>query len=262
MRMTSNFSTCTSLTQLWSKRRLRCSIAHICCGAMYSQEPHVRLSPRPIFDKVLMLLRMPNSDTRAQHIHIYIVGTLPISRGCSTLLAMVDCFTRFPVILPIQIMNNISNNNVEPSGSLNIVTSMQHSIFFYFLSRTGVPATIMTDRRTHFESIMLNADHSSVQWDNWTVRHLTVLNCGPQATDMVERLHNTLKSSLMAQPDPYNWARYLPLVVLSFHTMIKKDLDCSPAELTFRTTLRLMADFFCSICHSAPRSNEAFASQL
>lgn len=83
----------------------------------------------------------------------------------------------------------------------------------------------------------------------------------PQDNGMVERLHGPFKTSLMVQPDSHNWTHYLPLVLLSIHTKIKEDLDCSPTELTFGTSLRLPGDFVCPNCHSVPTPSEALASQ-
>eukprot|EP00794_Sanderia_malayensis_P014554 gene14554-biopygen11658 len=61
---------------------------------------------------------------------------------------------------------------------------------------------------------------------------------------MVERFHRQLKSSLKAHPDSSKWSEALPLVLLSIRNTIKADLDCTPSQLVFGTTLRLPGEFF------------------
>lgn len=75
-------------------------------------------------------------------------------------------------------------------------------------------------------------------------------------------LHHTLKKSLVVQSDFHNWAPYLPLTLLSIRTENKANQDCSPAELSLDTTLRLPGDFVCPNCQSAPTPSNTSASWL
>ncbi len=44
--------------------------------------------------------------------------------------------------------------------------------------------------------------------------------------------------------DKRKWAETLPLILLAIRTTIKADLNCSPAQLVYGTTLRLPGQFF------------------
>ena len=50
---------------------------------------------------------------------------------------------------------------------------------------------------------------------------------------MVERLHRTLKSSLMAQDEREHWAGNLSLVLLGICATFEPDVDSCPAELVY-----------------------------
>ena len=56
---------------------------------------------------------------------------------------------------------------------------------------------------------------------------------------MVERFHRQLKSALMAHDSTNNWTELLPIVLLGIRATVKEDLQCSPAELVYGTTLKL-----------------------
>ena len=60
---------------------------------------------------------------------------------------------------------------------------------------------------------------------------------------MLERLHRTLKSSLMAQDNQEHWADNLPLVLLGIRATLKPDVDSCPGESVYGATLRLPAEF-------------------
>ncbi|KAL0130255.1 hypothetical protein PUN28_002093 [Cardiocondyla obscurior] len=62
---------------------------------------------------------------------------------------------------------------------------------------------------------------------------------------MIERFHWTLKAALMCNNQRL-WPKVLPTVLLGLRTAIKKDLQASPSEMLFGTTLRLPEEFFTS----------------
>ena len=43
----------------------------------------------------------PTPDRRFDHVHIDIVGPLPVSQGNNYILTCIDCFTRWPEAQPI-----------------------------------------------------------------------------------------------------------------------------------------------------------------
>ncbi|CAN7950979.1 unnamed protein product [Ixodes pacificus] len=67
-------------------------------------------------------------------------------------------------------------------------------------------------------------------------------------------LHRSLKSSLKAQGDSAHWCRQLPLVLLGLRSAVEEELNCSPAELVYGSTLRLPGDFFPQVIHKLIRT--------
>ena len=59
----------------------------------------------------------------------------------------------------------------------------------------------------------------------------------PQANGLVERLHRSMKASIRARLTGPDWTDQIPWVMLGLRTAPKEDLDASPAELVYRSTL-------------------------
>ena len=60
---------------------------------------------------------------------------------------------------------------------------------------------------------------------------------------MVERLQRQLEAALMARTTDANWFDHLPFVLLRICTSWRSDLDHSPAELVYGTSLQLPGEF-------------------
>ncbi|BHF70280.1 hypothetical protein SprV_0301333000 [Sparganum proliferum] len=161
----------------------------------------------------------PTPDARFSHIHLDIVGPLPLSNGCSYLLTCVDRFSRWPEAIPLP--------GVAAPTVVKAFLSRWVAIF-------GAPSTITTDRGAQFES---NLFQSLLSFLGCTRIRTTAYH--PAANGMVERFHCQLKASLRAADDPENWTDHLPLVLLGIRSSFKSDLDCSAAELVFGATVRL-----------------------
>ena len=58
-------------------------------------------------------------------------------------------------------------------------------------------------------------------------------------------MHRTMKASLKAKlgSDP-NWCDTLPVVLLGMRAAVKKDMNCSVAEMVYGEQLRLPGEFF------------------
>ena len=69
-----------------------------------------------------------------------------------------------------------------------------------------------------------------VKLNNTTAYH-------PQANGLVERLHRQLKASIMARSTDASWMDHLPMALLGIRTAWRTELECSPAELVYGTTL-------------------------
>ena len=175
---------------------------------------------------VTPLSSFPTPDVRFDVVHIDIVGPLPHSQGYTYLLTCVDRFTRWPEAIPLTSITAEAVARAFISG---------------WISRFGVPSSIVTDRGRQFESQL---------WSNLMallgITRSRTTSYHPQSNGMVERFHRQLKAALKAQPNPDDWMTSLPLVLLGIRTALKQDLHSTVAELVYGTNLRLPGEFFTS----------------
>ena len=163
-------------------------------------------------------------DARFDTVHIDIVGPFPPSRGYQYLLTCLDRFTRWPEAFPL---TDITAESVA--------TAFVHG----WISRSGVPTTIVTDRGRHFESSLFTQLNQLLG-----IHRQRTTAYRPQANGMVERLHRQLKAALKSYPQPHLWLDALPMALLDIRTALKDDLHCTAAELVYGATLRLPGEFF------------------
>ena len=170
------------------------------------------------------LTAFPVPDARFDVIHIDLVGPLPPSRGFTYLLTCVDRYTRWPEAIPLTSIT---------------AKAVAQAFLTGWISRFGVPSTIVTDRGRQFESRL---------WTNLMSllgsKRARTTAYHPQTNGMVERFHRQLKAALKAQPTPDTWIDTLPLVLLGLRTALKEDISSTAAEMVYGTTLRLPGEFF------------------
>ena len=85
------------------------------------------------------LFKFGTPDTRFDHVHVDIVGPLPLSQGFRYLFTAVDRFTRWPEAIPI----------VDMTAS-----SVAQSFVSGWVARFGIPSVVTTDRGRQFESTL------------------------------------------------------------------------------------------------------------
>ncbi|MBM6549339.1 DDE-type integrase/transposase/recombinase, partial [Streptococcus dysgalactiae subsp. equisimilis] len=159
----------------------------------------------------------PTPDARLHHVHVDLVGPLPVSHDAIYLLTCVDRFTRWPDAIPL------------PGCSSEIVA---RAFLQNWVARYGCPAIVTTDRGSHFDGSF------GELLQTLGTRHVKTTVYHPAANGMVERFHRQLKASLRATEES-RWTEVLPLVLLGIRATVKADLNASPAELVYGTSLRL-----------------------
>ncbi|BES94023.1 Reverse transcriptase (RNA-dependent DNA polymerase) [Nesidiocoris tenuis] len=179
-------------------------------------------------------------STRFEHVHIDIVGPLPVSEGNHYILTCIDRFSRWPEAFPMPDMT-----------AETVAKTFLHN----WISRFGVPLRLSSDQGRQFESRLFKELCSLLG-----THHLRTTPYHPQSNGLIERWHRTLKATLKCFPSN-KWTSVLPLTLLGLRSALKEDIGASPAEMVYGQTLRLPADF---VANSAalPVDANAFIVQL
>lgn len=161
---------------------------------------------------------------RFRHIHIDIVGPLPICNDFRYCLTAIDRVTRWPEVWP---MHSITAEEVAETFTRE------------WVSRFGVPSVITTDQGTQFESDLFRRLST-----HFATRRIRTTSYHPCANGMIERVHRQLKAALMCHQN--SWVRALPLVLLGMRSSFKEDVKATAAEMLYGETLRLPGELLIS----------------
>ncbi|GFT87594.1 retrovirus-related Pol polyprotein from transposon 17.6 [Trichonephila clavipes] len=116
--------------------------------------------------------------------------------------------------------------------------TVAEAFFSSWVSRFGTPAILTTDRGRQFESSLFKALSKLLG-----VQKCRTIGYHPQANGMIEELHRPLKSAIKCHATE-RWTEVLPIILLGLRASLKEDILCTPAELVFRTTIRLPGEMF------------------
>ena len=161
-------------------------------------------------------------SARFEHVHIDLVGPLPISRGHRYCLTCVDRYTRWPEAFPIA--------NIEAE-------TVARTFIAGWIARFGTPVRVTTDQGRQFESQLFRRINEILG-----TRHIRTTAYHPAANGMVERFHRQLKAAIKCQADD-RWSDTLPTILLGIRAAYRDDLHASTAELVYGETIRLPAEF-------------------
>ncbi|UYV80938.1 hypothetical protein LAZ67_19002227, partial [Cordylochernes scorpioides] len=162
-------------------------------------------------------------DERFGTVHIDLVGPLPPSEGKTYCLTLIDRFTNWVEVLPLEDIK---------------ADTIIKSFYKEWISRYGTPCHLITDRGMQFMSQKLKefAKMWGIQLKHTTSYH-------PQSNGKIERFHRTLKTAISSH-NYIRWTKRLPSVLLGLRSSIYGSSDFSIAQMVFGKTIRLPGEFF------------------
>ncbi|UYV75534.1 hypothetical protein LAZ67_13000536 [Cordylochernes scorpioides] len=162
-------------------------------------------------------------DERFGTVHIDLIGPLPPSEGKTYCLTLIDRFTNWVEVLPVEDIK---------------ADTIIKSFYKEWISRYGTPCHLITDRGMQFMSQKLKefAKMCGIHLKHTTSYH-------PQSNGKIERFHRTLKTAISSH-NYIRWTERLPSVLLGLRSSIYGSSEVSIAQMVFGKTIRLPGEFF------------------
>ncbi|UYV84229.1 hypothetical protein LAZ67_X001595, partial [Cordylochernes scorpioides] len=162
-------------------------------------------------------------DERFGTVHIDLIGPLPPSEGKTYCLTLIDRFTNWVEVLPLEDIK---------------ADTIIKSFYKEWISRYGTPCHLITDRGMQFMSQKLK---EFAKMCGFQLKHTTSYH--PQSNGKIERFHRTLKTAISSHYY-IRWTERLPSVLLGLRSSIYGSSDFSIAQMVFGKIIRLPGEFF------------------
>lgn len=210
-------------------------IQNWCKGCIPCQQTKVHKHVKTKFQQI----DAPNE--RFEHVHIDIIGPLPSSEGFTHCITCIDRFSRWPEAIPI------TDTKAE---------TVAKAFFLQWIARFGVPLRLTTDRGVQFESELFSNLNRLLGINKL---HTTAYH--PQANGILERWHRTLKNAIKSHVN-HKWIETLPTILLGLRSIILENLNASPAEFVYGSTIRLPFNYFETPKQIVPANQHNFVERL
>ena len=170
------------------------------------------------------LWEIPVPSRGFTEVSLNIVGLLPPWQGFCYLLTMIDRNTRWLEVAELKDIN---------------ATTVVAACVRTWVSRYGVPVTLVTDRGSQFTGELWSSMCIQLQ-----ISHQTTTAYHSKSNGFIEHFHHSLKAALQAKCQTAIWSAELPLILLGIQSAPRESDAVSSFERTFRVPLILPGEFW------------------
>ena len=145
----------------------------------------------------------------------------PCKNGNRYVLAIIDYFSKFPVLIPLQRID---------------AATVAQNVFHHWISVFGAPEIIHSDRGSNFESELFKE-----QCALFGIHKTRTSPYYPQSDGLVERLFRTIKPLISGtvQERKISWSEALPYVEMGLRCARQTSTGFSPFEIVYGKRMRL-----------------------
>ena len=193
--------------------KIYCRSCHDCNSTNYP--PHSRPSPLEQMDPITYF---------NQKVHLDLLGPLPLSHGYRYLLVMVDSFSKWIELCPIQTKE---------------MEEVSEAFFSTWICRHGVCTNINSDQGKEFLNRLFQklSDRLSINHNFSSVAH-------PQSNGLAERQIRTTLAFLRKYLDGSNdWPLLLPYIASAHNTSVHSSTQYTPYMAVYARPARLPSSF-------------------